>query len=575
MGATPGAMLVYCRALERQGLNDLGYGYRGRHGATMRGHIESVIDLGYPRIELHSDYPQYPMLTIGDLRGSGSSRRKNHPSFAFQHSIVNGFLPSDEDGQINRWAAHGAWGGEKRGDNPQWDGYSGFTAKMQIPLWFEIAHQKWPKAGFGYFLAHMRTPGQKVAVPSLYFGLAPIRIEDVSPPSAWSYVAPQRGLVMLRHDESPAYWESPAPAVGFRLPSPYAHHCNDPMALAGYVAHNRHIYINRQATRGYARSWTRSVQSHCSVQVDKREPAFTYDFTQRHGFYQPVKFMVANSDAVYPGIDHTRAMFLTGEYLFDVTRLAAADGQPHTYTWFAHALGVTGGAGWGKPLKAPADLKAFAKLRTRDTSDGWSVRIDQVCALEDKAKAVLPDAWYERGIGVKVHMLGAPGTAAHLARTPITDDPSDAPSEEQNPQAHEVGGTSLIVRRSAPQTTFAALHEPFEGGKLRIETFERIASTDEMIAVRIKGGAGSAVDDRIMVQYPDRGGLLTVEAGDEQFSFADHAWIRISPKHIDAWGNLRLVKVKVSDPDTVFTLNGRVTQAAIEDGMLTFSTGRK
>ena len=39
-------------------------------------------------------------------------------------------------------------------------------------------------------------------------------------------VAPQRGVAMLRHDESPGYWESPAPALGVRLAAPYAHSKN-------------------------------------------------------------------------------------------------------------------------------------------------------------------------------------------------------------------------------------------------------------------------------------------------------------------------------------------------------------
>jgi len=61
------------------------------------------------------------MLTIGDLRGSGSSRQgKNLPTFAFQHSLVRGYLPDElvggpeEQGSsrgIQRWQAHGAWGG--------------------------------------------------------------------------------------------------------------------------------------------------------------------------------------------------------------------------------------------------------------------------------------------------------------------------------------------------------------------------------------------------------------------------------------------------------------------------------
>ncbi|MGB2802767.1 MAG: hypothetical protein WBD52_10720, partial [Phycisphaerae bacterium] len=91
MGATPGAMLIYCIAVERLGLGELGFGYKGRQGATMRGHIESVIHLGYPRVDVCSGRPQYPMVTMGDLRQTGSSQAFNLPSPAFQHSIVGGY----------------------------------------------------------------------------------------------------------------------------------------------------------------------------------------------------------------------------------------------------------------------------------------------------------------------------------------------------------------------------------------------------------------------------------------------------------------------------------------------------
>ncbi|MBN1441362.1 MAG: hypothetical protein JXA90_01575, partial [Planctomycetes bacterium] len=46
MGATPGEMLVYCRAVRNLGLDELGFGYRGRSGSTMVGHIESLLRLG-------------------------------------------------------------------------------------------------------------------------------------------------------------------------------------------------------------------------------------------------------------------------------------------------------------------------------------------------------------------------------------------------------------------------------------------------------------------------------------------------------------------------------------------------
>jgi len=80
MGSTPGAMLLYCRAVERLGPNELGFGYTGRGGATMKGHIESMIHVGYPQVDLCSSRPQYPIVTMGDPRRSGSSQTWDLPT---------------------------------------------------------------------------------------------------------------------------------------------------------------------------------------------------------------------------------------------------------------------------------------------------------------------------------------------------------------------------------------------------------------------------------------------------------------------------------------------------------------
>src|SRR5207253_807186 len=119
------------------------------------------------------------------------------PTFAFQQCLVEGFLPDGKEGFTggnDRWITQGAWGGEVRGDNAQWDGFGGFTPKMIFPLWFEVAQQKWPQDRYDYFLAQMWPPGEDRYIPSLYFGLGPVDAAKVKPPPAPSWVAPERGV---------------------------------------------------------------------------------------------------------------------------------------------------------------------------------------------------------------------------------------------------------------------------------------------------------------------------------------------------------------------------------------------
>ena len=572
MGSTPGAMLLYCRALERLGLNELGFGYKGKGGATMRGHIESLIHLGYPRLDVGGSRPQYPMVTMGDLRQSGSSQSWNLPSPAFQHSIVRGYT-LDGAGGNERWKAHGAWGGIRRGKLPQWDGYSGFTPKMQIPLWFEFGHGRWPDLRFDYFLAQMRGPDDENYYPSLFCGLDPIDPAKVKAPPAPSAVWPDRGMVILRADESPAYWESAAPAVAMRLAGNYAHHVNDCFAILGFYAFNRPIYLNRQVTPGYAMDWSRSIQSHCAVTVDGTEPKFTDATTTRRAFTEKVKFVAARSKQVYPGVELTRCLMLTGEYLLDVTHLEAQ--EEHSYYWLIHALGEAQmqQPGQWNSSKLPQALHPLKKVRACAIGDrAWAVTALQSCTLADKSKAKLPGQWYDRRIGVRMNMLGEAGTRAYVAQTPLIvrkyRDKNGERRYEEVPS--EVGGVTIIAERKAPCTTFIALHEPFEAGMAKIVNFTPIELTNRGLAVAVAGRAGSAINDRLMVRLGDNHEQpLTLDSGSENFTFADWAYVRIGREKVQVWGRLRRMKLQVEGRPKLM-INGKQQKASIAGQYLSY-----
>ncbi|MBE3068707.1 MAG: hypothetical protein IMZ66_00565, partial [Planctomycetes bacterium] len=582
MGSTPGAMLVYGTGLERLGLGDLGFGYRGKGGATLDGHIESLLHLGYPRVDVGSDRPHYPMVTIGDLRQGGSSQRGTFGGDAFQHSLVRGYL-ADGAGGNELWQVHGAWGGTVRGQNAQWDGYSGFTPKMQMPLWFEMAHRRRPHAGFDYFLAQMRGPGEAVYTPSLYFGLDPVDPKQVKPPPAPSAVWPERGLAMLRAEEGPVYWESPAPAVCMRLATDYAHNVNDAFVLAGFYAFNRPIYLNRQTCRSYAQGYSRSVLSHAGVMVDLTEPQFTDRTTVRSGFDAAAKFVAARSSAVYPGVDLTRALVLTREYLLDVVRLAGD--RPHACHWLVHTLGqvVPGDPQpWAESReltdvlygavgdRGPAEVRGERRLDAADRP--WSVTTLQACALDDPARTRVGRAWYDRLVGVRVSMLGAPGTVAYVHRTPEQE--SRRPNRNEPPippEPNEFGGVTIVAARHVAATAFVALHEPFERGAVRVAEFRRIAETPDAVAVAVVGKAASGIDDRVMIRFGDAAAEpVTLEGGGERFTFADRAYVRIAKDRVEVSGDLRAMTLKVAGRPAL-VLNGKECPAAVKGGVLTFA----
>jgi hypothetical protein len=619
-----GEMFLWCRGVERLGLNELGYAYTGKGGATMRRHVESVVNIGWPRTEIPGGLPHYPQVTMGDARGASLA---GAPPYVFQKSIVDGFLPSGTGGN-RRWTAANMNGRDHK--NAKVD-------KMLAPHWFELAHAKWPAGKFDYFLAQMRKPGEAVYTPSLFWGVAPVDAAKVTPPPAPSYLARERGFALLRAEESPAYWESPAPAVALQLATYYVHYAHDAFSLLGLHAFNRPIYVNRQISNGYGGGcpWTDSGRGHCGVMVDnlhyelndadpKRDhphwPNPIGEVPTRSGFDGLVKFISARAKPVggtvsldnrqplagstlslelrreekevWPGVDLERALFLTREYLFDVMRLASD--RPRQYDWQVHALGQLVATDRWQPgelglaqlysmtnraiarlLADPVEAERYGLRGVRRLdADGasWVATIRQDCALPDVTASVLGRAWYERQIGVRVHMLGEPGTVVFAGRTPES---RRAPGREPNKGdksdlANEVGGTTLLVRRTAPATVFAAVHEPFERNSPRLDSVKQLARTKDAVAVAVRGQAGSGIDDRLLYGFWDSHTTpVTIEAGGESFTFADRVFIRLGPERVEVSGDLRAMKLKVAGSPKLF-LNGRPVPARPSNGTLSF-----
>jgi hypothetical protein len=620
-----GEMFLWCRGVERLGLDGLGYGYVGKGGATMRRYVESVVNIGYPRVQIPGGMPHYGQIAMGDARGSGFG---GAPPYVFQKSIVVGHLP-DGSGGNPRWIAANMNGRDHR--NAKVD-------KMLHPHWFELAHAKWPDGRFDYFLAQMRKPREAEYTPSLFWGLSPIESGKVAPPPAGSYVARERGFALLRADESPTYWEGPAPAVAFQLATYYVHYAHDCFSLLGLYAFNRPIYLNRQISNGYGGGcpWTDSARGQAGVMVDNRQfmlddadpkrdhphwPNPIGEVPTRSGFDPLVKYVAARAvptrgnvsldnrqplagstlslelrreeKEVWPGVDMTRALFLTREYLYDITRLAAD--KPHRYDWHVHALGTAQADGSWTPTDElrnrlyDLDNRAVAQrlsdpierdryqltdVRKLDAGDRpWTATVLQSCVLPDVAKSVLGKSWYDRKIGVRVHMLGEPGTAVYAGRSPEgRREPGKEPNKgERSDLANEVGGTTLLVSRHKPGTVFCALHEPLENARPRVTDFRQFAGNERALGVVVRGTTESGIDDRILFRFWDEYDQPLTLAGDgESFTFSDRAFIRIGREKVEVSGGLQRMKLKVPGPRRSLWLNGKEVPCRTDSGWLQF-----
>lgn len=538
-----GSMILWCQALERLGLDRYGWDYTGRGGATVRDFLGMLLAAGYPRVERPGGTPDYPTVHMGDAS----------PLY-----ILNGYNADGTGGT--------AWWRQAMMNGP--------IPKMMQPLWWEAGHKKFPDAGFDYFLAQMRKPGEDVYLPTLYFGLGPIDPAKVKPPRVRSYVAPERGFALLRAEEGPAYWESPKPAVALQFGMYYVHYVHDCFSILQYVSHNRFIYAKMGAAgKGYAGGdpWRDHVRGQGSgVVVDGLQAQFVDDGEDgvrnervRHHFSRAAKFVAVAARGIYPDVEQERALVLTDAYLFDAFWLRS--GRPRVYDWHVLAPAaicasssetwtpietLTDGRLRGQDLKRPL----LTQVRVRDTGGGpWAVTLLQQPARSDATGAGT--------VGVNVSMLAAEGTALVAGRPPGLGE-ADV-------------GTALVATRTVPATIFAALHEPFQGsaGAHRIERYAAVAESDAGIAVAVVGKADSGINDRIIVRTGLDAARPARLAGDgESFTVADFAWLRIGPDKVEAWGGLTGVKVKAAGSPTL-VLNGRPAPAKAAGGYLEYSAG--
>lgn len=404
------AMLLWCEGLERIGLGQYGYGYTSPNGNNMELFLRMFLRIGYPRTDIPGGLPNFRRVTLGDAKGSTHSIQG-----VFEHSVVAGYL------------ANGT-GGESYWQNSHMNGP---YPKGLTPMWFEVAARRWPGTGFEYFLHQMREPGQDTYLPTLLFGLKPFDPATIQPPAAPSYLTRERGFAFLRMEESPAYWESPRPAVVQQFGMYYVHYTHDCFSLLGYHAFNRPIYMNAWGggAGGYAggHPWRDSTRGHAGVTVNHQRP--TYIDRGERGlenhrnlrFASGPEYKVSGALApgLWPGVDAERVLLLTDDYLIDVYRLESE--TENLYDWHVHGPGyprdaaaweptteLDNGALYRPPGTPPPENVSTANdlLETRKQTPGaknWSAAFVQSRNPSVAPEAsVLGDQWYARGIGVVV-----------------------------------------------------------------------------------------------------------------------------------------------------------------------------
>ncbi len=292
---------------------------------------------------------------------------------------------------------------------------------------------------------------------------------------------PQTGIALLRSDESPGYWTSAGLVAAEQMGRNYGHDHRDKLELLLW-GRGRLLYPdwNAQQYEPLEFGWTRNAWAHSTLVVDESNPQGGSS-TERHDFNADAKFLATASREIYPDVAETRALLLTGEYLLDL--FWADSPRERTYDWFVHALGRLSLPGPNAFRPSQDLLRPYHWIdreRKCQTDRTWSADFVQHSGGVLRGMGQYTDEWFHAKVGVRMTMLGEPGTTAYAGEGLF--DPVPNLREYGNPE----GTIPLaMARRKARTTCFAVLHEPFDQRPSLVDAAGRSAARGHR---RLRGG---------------------------------------------------------------------------------------
>jgi hypothetical protein len=380
--------------------------------------------------------------------------------------------------------------------------------------------------------------------------------EKIEWPTAPSKIWPDYGLAMLRSDESSAYWTSGKAIAVFQIMSQgYGHDHRDKFSITLHGA-DRLFYAdyNNIQYENPSVGWTRNSIAHNTMIVDEGETGNTEPTGVRHEFTDEVKFLATSASGIFEGVDQTRALLLTRDYLLDLFK--AESKVPHTYDYLLHSLGKIR----TEELKRFKEEKILTQRysvvqnqKSMNTDESWAVDFVIKEQPGDEKTKYGPE-WYDHKAALRLTVAAEPGTLV----------------------VHGLGPDNLemlIARHSEAQdTVFCAIHEPYAGQEQpKVTKITNIAQTKYAVVVRIDGK--DFIDYAAVAFGPQKTlppHAVTSEADPlTAFSFRNYGYLRIAADgKITArggWTGFRLPHA--AGP---VTLNGQPADVTEDHGYLVF-----
>jgi hypothetical protein len=431
----------------------------------------------------------------------------------------------------------------------------------------ELAYKRFHDEGYAWILsldpdreAYIRSGRPAFSYVALTHGESlPAK---VAPPPAPSGVYPSMGFAVLRSDESPRFWTTGALSAVVRLGSQVGHGHEDYFSLILHgKGHLLYPDINVIQYEPRWLNWTAEGIAHSTLLIDRESPAPGKQAT-RHDFAPEVKFFAIEGSA-FDKSTQERALFLTDTYLVDFFRAADTERRERTFDWVVHGLGRLY-PGNPAAYRASLDLIPYYGWidheRSRAFDGAWQVDWVQSRAgiLEREGQASEADT------GVRVTLLGAPGTRIYVGEGPLVD----GPPHHRLDGHHEPSCPLLLVRRTAPATTYAAVHEPFTE-RPSIRDASLIEETTEGIGMRIDAPEFS---DRVLVRFGSSSSPIVLRTADgETFKFSGYGFVRMTARTVVARGRFEGFRIRVADRENIsLIVNGKSEPAIVREGFLTY-----
>jgi hypothetical protein len=513
-------MMYLAEAARHHDGTDL-YDYTSRSGGSLRKAVDGLVSLAYPIERTGVGRGSVRMATWGDGSTAPPNRVNNESGDAY---LVN--KPNI------------------------------FPERQNLYPILEIAYHAWKNPRHAYLLALNPRRDERLGwieyLPvSLLLGetLPP----ELAPGAMPSVVYPQTGIALLRSDESPGYWSSAGLVAVQQMGRNYGHDHRDKFELLLW-GRGRLLYPdwNAQQYEPLEYGWPRNAWAHNALVVDESNPRGGRS-TERHDFNVDVKFLATTSREVYPDVAQVRALLLTGDYLLDLFR--ADSPRERTYDWFVHALGrlsVPTPHGFRRSQDLLRPYHWVDRERKWETDRTWAVDFVQRSGGVLRGMGRYSDEWFGAEAGVRMTMLGEPGTAAYVGEGPF--DPVPNLREHGNPE----GTIPLaMARRKVRTVCFTALHEPFFRQPSLV--IRRVDQQPAALGVCV---AGSEFTDYAFVSLgnEETAALTLTDAADpyQSFSFCNYGYLRVKQGKVTARGPWRSFRVAAPEaaPSGALVLDG-------------------